>query len=249
MGAPGPSVGNGEKLTAEYITRCLKTVSFQTRRRGKKKKRHKNLTENRKNKEERTHPSTSTHTHHAPPPVYLHTVSLLYFLSPSPLCFFLSRGLSAAVTLCPFSLSVIRGCWGCGHIAGSTPSLKFNIAPRLHNEGRKGRQGANEPPTAAFTAESPRVILSFFFFPLACETLNVQFKGNFKCQRLQLPTDLLTPFIFPCLIRGAMDEKDPDYRQCSYHETCRFLPVGFRTDCGVFTLQMFKGELAQSISL
>lgn len=39
--------------------------------------------------------------------------------------------------------------------AGSTPSLKFNITPQLHNESRKGRERTNEPPTAAFTTENP----------------------------------------------------------------------------------------------
>lgn len=127
----------GEGLTAEYITRCLKS-----RRKQEKQ-------------ETSTHPSMHPHPF----------LSLFCYLLP------VQRIVSSGHTLCPFSLCD-QGVGVAGHSsrAGSSPSLKFNITPQLHNESRKGRERTNEPPTAAFTTESPRVIFSPFCFFVACET-------------------------------------------------------------------------------
>lgn len=126
---------------------------------------------------------TRVHTHpdmHAPPPIsiHTHTHSLFSFFlscyvhSVLPLCFFLSRGLSAAVTLCPLSLSLCDQ-WGCLHSAGSTPSLKFNINPPTPSPpdstmkaGRAGRGRMSHP-----RVHSPQKKPSCDFFFFACEKL------------------------------------------------------------------------------
>lgn len=62
------------------------------------------------------------------------------------------------------SLSPLSGREG-AEVAGSTPKPEVQYQPpkKLHNEGRKGRERTNEPPTAAFTAEKKTHVTLFFF--------------------------------------------------------------------------------------
>ena len=106
-----------------------------------KKKKKKNLTENRKNRLRSAtpmnpHPSTSTRASCLPDPVQrIVSEESHYVLSLSP-------------------LSDREG----AEVAGSTPKPEVQYQPpkKLHNEGRKGRERTNEPPTAAFTAEKKK---------------------------------------------------------------------------------------------
>lgn len=62
------------------------------------------------------------------------------------------------------SLSPLSGREG-AEVAGSTPKPEVQYQPpkKLHNEGRKGRERTNEPPTVAFTAEKKPHVTLFFF--------------------------------------------------------------------------------------
>lgn len=62
------------------------------------------------------------------------------------------------------SLSPLSGREG-AEVAGSTPKPEVQYQPpkKLHNEGRKGRERTNEPPTAAFTAEKKTPCDSLLF--------------------------------------------------------------------------------------
>lgn len=146
------------ELTAEYITRCLKSVSYQSRTRNKQKKQNSTELDWTQEKHRQMYTPIQTNTHTCTPThLYPHILSVPFIF-----CLLLSPP-SASTRLLPVQsgdhimsfLSLWSGGWGCGRRAGSTPSLKFNITPQLHNESRKGRKRTNEPPTAVFTTENP----------------------------------------------------------------------------------------------